>query len=43
MDVKGPVDVPEGDRRFADPARSENPAFFAVRRGYLAASEVHRG
>jgi hypothetical protein len=37
MDVKPPVDVPEGDKRFADPACSESPAFLAVRRGYLAA------
>jgi polyhydroxyalkanoate synthase len=37
MDVKPPVHVPEGDKRFADPAWSENPAFFAVRQGYLAA------
>ena len=37
MDVKPPVDVPEGDKWFADPAWSENPAFFAVRQGYLAA------
>jgi hypothetical protein len=31
MDVKPPVDVPEGDKRFADPAWSKSPAFFAVR------------
>ena len=37
MDVKPPVHVPEGDKRFADPAWSEDPAFFAVRQGYLAA------
>ena len=37
MDVKPPVGVPEGDKRFADPAWSKNPAFFAVRQGYLAA------
>jgi hypothetical protein len=37
MDVKPPVHMPEGDWRFADPAWSENPAFFAVRQGYLAA------
>ncbi len=40
MDVKPPVRVPEGDKRFADPAWSENPAFFAVRQGYLAASQL---
>ena len=33
--------MPEGDdKRFADPAWSENPAFFAVRQGYLAASQL---
>ncbi len=37
MDVKPPVDVPEGDKRLADPAWGESPAFFAVRQGYLAA------
>ncbi len=37
MDEKPPADVPEGDKRFAGPAWSENPAFFAVRQGYLAA------
>ena len=37
MDVKPPVHVPAGGKRFADPAWSENPAFFAVRQGYLAA------
>ena len=37
MDVKPPVHVPEDDKRFADPAWGENPAFFAVRQGYLAA------
>ena len=40
MDVKPPVRVPEGGKRFADPAWSENPAFFAVRQGYLAASHL---
>jgi len=29
--------VPEGGKRFADSAWSENPAFFAARQGYLAA------
>ncbi len=47
MDVKPPVHVPGGDKRFADPTWSENSAFFAVRQGYLAASqlasEVHHG
>jgi len=40
MDVKAPVHVPEGDRRFAHPRWGENPAFFAVRQGYLAASQL---
>jgi len=40
MDVKPPVHVPEGDSRFADPTRGQNPAFFAVRQGYLAASQL---
>ena len=40
MDVKPPVHVPEGDKRFADPAWRENPAFFAVRQGYLAAPQL---
>ncbi|HYB14298.1 MAG TPA: hypothetical protein VEF71_02340 [Streptosporangiaceae bacterium] len=40
MDVKPPVHVPGGDKQFADPAWSENPAFFAVRQGYLAASQL---
>ena len=39
MDVKPPVHVPEGDKPFADPTWSKNPAFFAVRQGYLAASQ----
>ena len=33
MDVKPPVHMPEGDKRFADPTWSENPVFFAVRQG----------
>ena len=40
LDAKPPVPVPEGDKRFADPAWSQNPAFFAVRQGYLAASQL---
>ena len=39
MYVKPPVYVPDGDKRFADPTWSQNPAFFAVRQGYLAASQ----
>jgi polyhydroxyalkanoate synthase len=40
LDAEPPVPVPEGDKRFADPAWSQNPAFFAVRQGYLAASQL---
>ena len=40
LDTKPPVHVPEGDKRFADPAWSENPAFFALRQGYLAMSQL---
>jgi len=40
LDVPPPVPVPEGDKRFADPTWSENPAFFALRQGYLAASQL---
>src|SRR5580692_9683339 len=38
LDVAPPVPVPEGDKRFADRTWSDNPAFFAVRQGYLAAA-----
>jgi len=40
MDVRPPARVPEGGKRSADPAWSENPAFCAVRQGYLAASQL---
>ena len=40
MDVAPPVPVPEGDKRFADRTWSDNPAFFAVRQGYLAAARL---
>jgi polyhydroxyalkanoate synthase len=40
MDVPPPVPVPERDKRFADPTWSDNPAFFALRQGYLAASQL---
>jgi polyhydroxyalkanoate synthase len=40
LDLKPPVDVPETDKRFADPTWTENPAFFALRQGYLAASQL---
>ena len=34
-DTPGPVEVPPKDRRFADPAWRENPAFFMLLQGYL--------
>jgi poly[(R)-3-hydroxyalkanoate] polymerase subunit PhaC len=40
MNVAPPVEVPEGDKRFADRTWSDNPAFFALRQGYLAASRL---
>ena len=40
MDVAPPVPVPEGDKRFADRTWSDNPAFFTVRQGYLAAARL---
>src|SRR5579863_59973 len=40
VDVAPPVPVPEGDKRFADRTWSDNPAFFAVRQGYLAAARL---
>jgi polyhydroxyalkanoate synthase len=40
MNVAPPVAVPEGDKRFADRTWSDNPAFFAIRQGYLAASRL---
>jgi polyhydroxyalkanoate synthase subunit PhaC len=40
LDAKPPVPMPEGDKRFADLTWSGNPAFFAVRQGYLAASRL---
>ena len=38
--VEPPVPVPDGDRRFADPAWTANPIFFAVRQAYLATSKL---
>ena len=35
-----PVPVPEGDKRFADRAWSDNPAFFAIRQTHLAAARL---
>src|SRR5260370_9027228 len=40
VDMAPPVRVPEGDKRFADRTWSDNPAFFAVRQGYLAAARL---
>jgi polyhydroxyalkanoate synthase len=40
LDVAPPVPVPEGDKRFADRTWSDNPAFFALRQYYLAASRL---
>jgi polyhydroxyalkanoate synthase subunit PhaC len=40
LDVQPPVHVPEGDKRFADRTWTDNPAFFALRQGYLAASRL---
>src|SRR5271168_765289 len=35
-----PVPVPAGDKRFADPAWTAHPAFFALRQAHLAASRL---
>ena len=40
MKVPPVVAVPEGDKRFADRTWTDNPAFFALRQGYLAASRL---
>src|ERR1035441_6430729 len=40
LDAAPPVPVPEGDKRFADPAWTDNPAFFAVRQAHLAAARL---
>src|SRR6266702_1762685 len=40
MDAPPPVPVPEGDKRFADRAWSDNPAFFALRQAHLATSRL---
>ena len=40
MKVAPVVAVPEGDKRFADRTWTDNPAFFALRQGYLAASRL---
>jgi polyhydroxyalkanoate synthase subunit PhaC len=40
--VDPPLPVNPKDRRFADQAWSDNPAFFALRQGYLALSRLSR-
>jgi polyhydroxyalkanoate synthase subunit PhaC len=40
VDAAPPVPVPESDKRFADRTWNDNPAFFALRQGYLAASQL---
>ena len=40
VDAPPPVPVPERDRRFADPAWTDNPAFFAIRQAHLATSRL---
>jgi polyhydroxyalkanoate synthase len=40
LEVAPPVAVPDGDKRFADRTWNDNPAFFALRQGYLAASRL---
>src|SRR3984885_473695 len=35
-----PVPVPAGDKRFADPAWTAHPAFFALRQAHLAAARL---
>jgi len=42
ISVEPPLAVNPKDRRFADPAWSDNPAFFAVRQAYLAMSRLSR-
>ncbi len=41
-EVEPPVPVDPKDRRFADPAWTTNPAYYAVRQAYLAASRFAR-
>ena len=40
MAAAPPVPVPEGDKRFADRAWTDNPAFFAIRQAHLAAARL---
>ena len=40
VEAPPPVAVPDGDKRFADKTWTDNPAFFALRQGYLATSQL---
>ena len=40
VEAPPPVAIPEGDKRFADKTWTDNPAFFALRQGYLATSQL---
>src|SRR5579863_9066028 len=40
VDAAPQVPVPEDDKRFADRTWSDNPAFFALRQGYLATTQL---
>jgi polyhydroxyalkanoate synthase len=40
MDAPPPVPVPDRDKRFADPAWTDNPAFYAIRQAHLATSRL---
>src|SRR6266568_1470374 len=40
MDAPPPVPVPDRDKRFADPAWTDNPAFYAIRQVHLATSRL---
>src|SRR5271169_2139167 len=40
LEAPPPVPVPEGDKRFADRAWTDNPAFFAIRQAHLATARL---
>ena len=40
VEAPPPVAIPDGDKRFADKTWTDNPAFFALRQGYLATSQL---
>ena len=40
VEAPPPVAIPDGDKRFADKSWTDNPAFFALRQGYLATSQL---